>query len=74
MEPLYSARHNALADALKQARLNACLTQVVAAERLGVTQSWLSKMERGETRISFLDVEDMTRAYKCDLKRFRTRK
>src|SRR5690349_1040036 len=41
---------------LREKRLRAKVTQVELAHRLGQTQSWVSKCERGERRLDIVDV------------------
>src|SRR3954454_5197179 len=41
---------------LRDKRRQAKVTQVELAERLGQTQSWVSKCERGERRLDIVDV------------------
>jgi transcriptional regulator with XRE-family HTH domain len=50
---LYHADYEALRTLLREARLKAGLTQSQMAEALGVGQSYVSKLERGE---NFVDV------------------
>ena len=50
---LYNARYKALRKRLRLVRLAAELTQVQLADSLGVGQSYVSKIERGE---NFIDV------------------
>ena len=50
---LYHADYDGLRALLKDVRVNAGLTQVQMAEALGVGQSYVSKIERGE---NFVDV------------------
>lgn len=50
---LYQAEYSALREFMRRARQKAGLTQVQIAERLGVGQSYVSKVERGE---NFVDV------------------
>lgn len=47
---------------LRDARRKAGLTQVQVAERLGQTQSWVSKCERGERRLDIVEVREFCRA------------
>lgn len=47
---------------LKSARKEAGLSQVQLAERLGQTQSWLSKVERGERRVDVVELRGFCRA------------
>ena len=50
---LYHADYEALRAALRDMRVEASLTQTDMAEQLGVGQSYISKLERGE---NFVDV------------------
>ena len=43
----------ALGSAIRDARYASSLTQVAAAERAGVSQATLSKLERGVAHVSF---------------------
>ena len=56
----YSATLIAL---LRQARLDAGMTQVQAAERLGCRQTFLSKIECGERRIDVVEFSMLCLAY-----------
>jgi transcriptional regulator with XRE-family HTH domain len=50
---IHSPRHAQLRSCLKQLRLDAGLTQVQLAERMGIEQSQISKLERA---VKFVDV------------------
>ncbi|KQW61525.1 helix-turn-helix domain-containing protein [Variovorax sp. Root411] len=50
---LYHAEYEALRNLMRSVRVKAGLTQVQMAEALGVGQSYISKLERGE---NFVDV------------------
>jgi transcriptional regulator with XRE-family HTH domain len=54
--PLHSNEYETLVTLLKEARKEAGLTQVEVAARLGVEQSFVSKVERRERR---LDVTEL---------------
>lgn len=54
--PLHNNEYETLVVLLKQARRDAGLTQVEVASRLGVEQSFVSKVERRERR---LDVTEL---------------
>jgi DNA-binding XRE family transcriptional regulator len=55
---------------LRQARLDAGLTQEQLAERLQQTQSWISKCERGERRIDAVELMQFCRAMGVPLLEF----
>lgn len=59
---IYHPRYQALRDAL----MAAGLTQVQMAERLGVGQSYVSKIERGESYVDIMTFVDWCAA--CGLK------
>lgn len=50
--------YRALIGALKEARLEAGLTQIDVAEALKATQTFVSKVERGERRIDVIEFAD----------------
>ncbi len=47
---------------LKDARKRSKMSQVELAGRLGQTQSWVSKVERGERRVDIVEVREFCRA------------
>ena len=49
---------------LRQARRDARLTQVEVAKRLGRTQSFVTKAERGERRLDVVELRAFARIYK----------
>lgn len=49
---------------LKRARLDANLTQIEAAERLGKTQAYISKCELGERRIDVVELAAFAKLYR----------
>jgi len=53
---------------LKEARLEAGLTQVEVAAKLRVPQSYIAKVEQGERKISFIEVLDLCKALGTDAK------
>ena len=59
---LYHARYNTLRAALVAARKNAGLTQMEMAARLGVGQSYVSKMERGDSYVEVFAFVDWCNA------------
>lgn len=50
--------------------MDAGLTQVDAARQLGITQSMLSKCERGERRVDAVELLEFARVYKKSLSYF----
>ena len=49
---------------LRQARKDAGLTQVEVARRLGRTQSFVTKAERGERRLDVVELRAFARVYR----------
>ncbi|MFZ4479046.1 MAG: helix-turn-helix domain-containing protein [Rhodoferax sp.] len=63
---IYHPRYQALRMAMVRARQVAGLTQVQIAQRLGVGQSYVSKIERGESYVDVITFVDWCSA--CGLK------
>ncbi|MEW6512340.1 MAG: helix-turn-helix transcriptional regulator [Bacteroidota bacterium] len=63
----YSAENERLRALLRQCRKESGLTQGELAARLGVPQSWVSKVESGERLLSFVEVGEVCRALAVDL-------
>ena len=55
---------------LRQARIKAGLTQEQLAEKIGETQSFVSKCERGERRIDVIELIEFCRAMQIQPSRF----
>lgn len=70
---LQTKRYRAFIDRLKRARVDAGLTQVEIAVRLGRPQTWVSKCELGERRVDFVELEDWAAACEKPLEWFGTR-
>lgn len=63
---LRSPGHLALMAALKQARLEAGLTQTELADRLERPQSFVAKYENGERRVEVVEFVQIVSAIGCD--------
>ena len=61
---IYSKEHRKLVEKLKKARKEAGLDQEAVAKLLGVTQSYVSKMESGQRRIDIVQLKALARIYK----------
>ncbi len=59
-----------LAALLRQVRLEADLTQTQLAEKIGQTQSYVSKYESGEQRLDLIELESVCDAVDVDLIEF----
>ncbi len=61
---VYSSRYQQFLEKLRQARLDAGLSQVVeVAEKLNKPQSFISKCEVGERRVDFVELIDFAEIY-----------
>ncbi|MBF6559992.1 MAG: helix-turn-helix domain-containing protein [Candidatus Binataceae bacterium] len=58
----FSLEYQIFLEALVAARKEARLTQEQLAQRLGQTQSWVSKAERGERRIDVTELRNICHA------------
>lgn len=61
---IYSKEHRTLVERLKKARNEAGLDQVHVAKLLGVSQSYISKMESGQRRIDIVQLKAFAKVYK----------
>lgn len=59
-----------LAALLRQVRLDANLTQLQLAEKIGQTQSYVSKYENGEQRLDLIELEVVCKALGISLTDF----
>jgi transcriptional regulator with XRE-family HTH domain len=59
-----------LAALLRQVRLNANITQLQLAEKIGQTQSYVSKYENGEQRLDLIELEAVCKAIGISLTDF----
>ena len=68
--PTRDPRYREFLDQLRAARLEAGLTQVEVAAKLGKPQSWISKCERGERRVDIVELERLANLYRRPLSYF----
>ena len=61
---IYSKEHRRLVERLKKARKEAGLDQEAVAKLLGVSQSYISKMEAGQRRIDIVQLKRFARIYR----------
>lgn len=64
---LYEDEHQKIVERLKQARLESGLGQVEVGEKLGRTQSYVSKIESGQRRFDVLQLKEFAKLYKKPL-------
>ncbi len=67
---LYTKDHNEIVARLKEARIKIGLGQVEVAEKLGRTQSYVSKIESGQRRFDVLQLKEFAKLYKKPLDYF----
>ena len=67
---IYTDEHAVFLAKLREARERAGLTQVDAAARMEVTQSFVSKCERGERRLDIVELNSWCRALGISLAKF----
>jgi transcriptional regulator with XRE-family HTH domain len=60
----HSSRYRAFLRLLKQARLEAGLTQVEVSAALGRPQSFVSKCESGERRVDVIELGEFAKLYR----------
>ena len=68
--PTRDPRYREFLAQLRAARLEAGLTQVEVAAKLGQPQSWVSKCERGERRVDVVELERLAELYQRPLSYF----
>lgn len=59
--------YGVIIDKLRQARLDAGLTQMEVAKKLKRPQSYVSKCEAGEQRVDILELKKFAELYKKDV-------
>jgi transcriptional regulator with XRE-family HTH domain len=67
---IYSREYAAVLRLLRQARENAGITQVALAKKLGQTQSFISKIERGDRRLDIIQLRTLCRIFGVTLLEF----
>lgn len=67
---IYSKRYKKVLKRLKQARLEAALTQEDAAKLLGITQGIISKIEIGERRLDIAELFEFAKIYQKPISYF----
>jgi len=70
---LFTSDYQALLSLLKEARRRSGITQESLAARLGTTQSFISKCERGDRRLDVIELRRWVLAIDQDFHAFLTR-
>jgi len=63
MATKYRVKYQKFVQKLRQARLDANLTQVEAGKRLKKPQAYISKIERGERRVDAVELDELAKLY-----------
>ena len=69
-ESIYQDAYIQFLARIRQARLDAKLTQEEVARSLGRPQSFISKVESGERRLDFVELQVLARVYQKQLSYF----
>lgn len=64
---VYDNDYKKLVERLRQARLEAGLSQQAVADKLDKPQSYISKIESGERRLDIIEVKTLAKVYKKKL-------
>ena len=67
---IYSDEYKKITEKLRKARIKAGFTQEQVAEKLGKTQSYVSKSEAGERRLDVTELKKFANLYKKDIINF----
>lgn len=66
MKSIYADDYKKTIEKLKQARLEAGLTQEEASKHLKKPQSYISKVENSQRRIDVAELKELAKLYKID--------
>jgi transcriptional regulator with XRE-family HTH domain len=69
---IHSTQYAAFLNVLRHTRRRAGLTQIQLAEKIGETQTFVSKCERGERRVDVVELRAFCQAFGMPLKQFVT--
>jgi transcriptional regulator with XRE-family HTH domain len=61
---IYTDQYRNLIERLRKARINANLTQSQVAQSLGLTQSFISKVEAGQYRLDIVQIQHLAKLYR----------
>lgn len=67
---IYTTQHNTVVEKIISARNEAGLTQKQLAEKLGRTQSFISKVESGQRRVDVVLVKQLSKLLKKPISYF----
>ncbi len=63
MTTKYRAKYQRFVQKLRQARLDASLTQVEVGKQLKKPQAYISKIERGVRRVDAIELDELAKLY-----------
>jgi transcriptional regulator with XRE-family HTH domain len=69
-ENIYSNDQKKLVKRLKDARIEAGLRQEEVAEKVGKTQSYISKTESGQRKIDVMQLKEFAKIYRKEIEFF----
>lgn len=69
---IYSKEYSLFLEHLRNAREEKGLTQIEVAEKIGQTQSFVSKVERGERRLDIIELREFCTAFGMPFVKFVT--
>ena len=67
---IYKAKYQDFLEKLREHRISRGISQVELAERMGVTQSYISKWERAERRLDMVEVLEYCKAVNLGYTKF----
>jgi len=67
---IFTKDYKEIINRLKQARVDAGLSQQAVADKLGKPQSYVSKIESGERRLDVAEAKKFTEIYKKEVSYF----
>jgi transcriptional regulator with XRE-family HTH domain len=67
MTTTYRAKYSQFLLKLREARMEAGLTQVEVGNKLKQPQAYVSKIERGERRVDIIELGDFAQLYKKEI-------
>jgi len=67
---IFTKDYKEIINRLKQARIDAGLSQQAVAAQLGKPQSYVSKIESGERRLDVVEIKKFAEIYKKDISYF----
>lgn len=70
VKTIYTEEYKKFTESLKKARIEVGLTQVEVAKKIGMSQSYVSKIENGEQRADVIELKVFAELFKKDINYF----